>query len=116
MSKPKDQNQPLYDLAAQLGSLNVSPLGSGICVGRGANTYSIIFDVDKWEVNIADEIEVQYRNFKNTKIGYVVQSGSTALSAVISEAQRVFSPKGDATWTVKEPPVVLTPVEFAAKA
>jgi len=116
MSKPKDQNQPLYDLAAQLGSLNVSPLGSGICVAKGARTYSIIFDADKWEVNITDEIEVQYQNFKNTKIGYVVQSGSTALSAVISEAQRVFSPKGEATWTLKNPPVVLTPAEFAATA
>ena len=112
----KDENQPLYDLAAQLGSLNVSPLGSGICVARGANTYSIIFDANKWKVANADEIEVDYRTFKNTKIGFVVQSGSTALSTVISEAQRVFSPKGEATWMVKNPPVVLTPAEFAAKA
>jgi hypothetical protein len=91
-------------------------LGSGICVGRGANTYSIIFDADKWEVANADQIEADYRTVNGVQVGFVLQSGSTALSAVISEAQRVFSPKGDATWTVKEPPVVLTPAEFAANA
>ena len=116
MSKPKDQNQPLYDLAAQLGSINVSLLGSGICVAKGAKTYSIIFDTNQWGVDNADEIEVDYRTFKSTKIGFVVQGGSAALSAVISEAKRVFRPKGDANWTVKNPPVVLTAAEFAAKA
>jgi ubiquinone/menaquinone biosynthesis C-methylase UbiE len=91
-------------------------LGSGICVARGANTYSIIFDADKWKVANADEIEADHRTVNGVQVGFVVQSGSTALSAVISEAQRVFSPKGEATWMVKNPPVVLTPAEFAAKA
>ena len=116
MSKKPDPNQPLYDLAGQLGSVNVSPLGTGICVARGANTYSIIFDSTRWEID-TNGVEADYKTIRDVRVGFVVQEGgSFPLSAVISEAQRVFRPKGDSRWEVKNPPEVLTPSEFASQA
>lgn len=107
------QNKPLFALASELGCINLAFLGEGICLARGANLYTIIFDPDNWQITVNDP-EADYRNVKGKRVGYVLQSGSGNLTAVVSEAKRIFHSKSGAGWITDTQPTVLTMRELAA--
>lgn len=112
MTKLSAQNKPLFALAGELGCINLAFLGDGICIARGANIYSIIFDPDLWKITV-DDPEADYRNMEGKRVGYVLQRGSGNLTEVVSEAKRIFHSKGGTGWTADTKPTVLTMRELA---
>ena len=107
------QNKPLFALAGELGCINLAFMGDGICIAKGTNFHTIIFDPEHWTINVEDLV-VAFRPVEGKRIGYILQRRSGNLTEVVSEAKRIFHSKSGTGWTADTQPTVLTMRELAA--